>query len=216
MEKNIQITNYCRILPNQVFLNGNVVFESAEKPVEMHRFFADIYHWMGIDYRKFYKMDALSKAGFLASELLLKDFNKEQPKEDMGVILFNRSSSLDADDAYQQTIQDKDQYFPSPANFVYTLPNIVTGEIAIRNKIHGETAFYILPCFQAGLIEETITSAFCHSGLKYLLTGWVEIYGGEIDAFMMLCGAGKSEKGQIAFNAENIEKLYTKSLNKTY
>ena len=42
---------------------------------------------------------------------------------------------------FQETIQHADSYYPSPALFVYTLPNIVTGEIAIRNKYYGETSF---------------------------------------------------------------------------
>jgi hypothetical protein len=174
----------------------------------MHRFLSEIYHNLGIDYRKFFKMDALSKAGFLASELLLKDLDREQPKEDMGIILFNQSSSLEADEAYRQTIREKDDYFPSPAVFVYTLPNIVAGEIAIRNKIQGETAFYVAQNFQAGLIEEIARGAFHNSGLTYLLTGWIEIYKCEIDVCMMICES--AEKGLFVLNAENIEKIYDK------
>jgi len=176
----------------------------------MNHFLTEIYNWREIDYRKFFKMDALSKAGFLASELLLEDFDREQPKKNMGIILFNQSSSLEADKAYQQTISDPENYFPSPAVFVYTLPNIVTGEIAIRNKIYGETAFYISSRFQAGLIEEIATGVVYDYGLKYLLTGWVEIDKDEIDTFLMLCEVGA--QGQMAFNAKNIEKLYNKSL----
>jgi len=201
------IKRYCRILPNQLFLNGKILFESVQKPAGMHDFLSEIYNYLGIDYRKFFKMDALSKTGFLASELLLKDFDREQPKEDMGIIFFNRSSSLDNDEAYQQTIRD----FPSPAVFVYTLPNIVAGEIAIRNKIHGETAFFITQNFQAGIIEEMARGAFCNSGIKYLLTGWIEIYRGEMDVCMMLCEAG--ENGLFEFNTENIEKIYHNTLN---
>jgi len=124
----------------------------------------------------------------------------------MGIILFNRSSSLDADKAYQQTINDKDNFFPSPAVFVYTLPNIVTGEIAIRHKIHGETAFYITSSFQPAIIEEIGKAAFASSGLKYLLTGWIDVSNDKMDVCMMLCEADGKRK--MAFNAGNIEKLY--------
>src|SRR3712207_7060242 len=47
--------------------------------------------------------------------------------------------------AYEQTICHRAQFFPSPSVFVYTLPNIVTGEIAIRNHYHGETHFFVIP-----------------------------------------------------------------------
>jgi hypothetical protein len=198
------IKHHCRILPNRLILNGKLLFESAKKPFELVGFLSETYNFLGIDYRKFFKMDALSKAGFLASELLLKDFDREQPKEDMGIIFFNRNSSLDADEMYQQTIRD----FPSPAVFVYTLPNIVAGEIAIRNKIHGETGFYIMSHFQADTIYEIAKGALCNTDLRYLLTGWVEIYKGGIDVCLLLCEA--RENGQIRFNSKNIENIYAR------
>ena len=202
-----QITHFCRIFSNKVLLNDQLLYESADKQIEMLDFLSAIYNRLGIDYRKFFKMDTLSKAGFLAAELLLQDFDREQPKEDMGIILFNHSSSLEADKAYQQTIQDKDNYYPSPAVFVYTLPNIVTGEIAIRHKIHGETAFYITSRFQPALIEEFGKSAFAGSGLKHLLTGWIDVSNDEIDVCIMHCEVNGKRK--MAFNAKNIEKIYT-------
>ena len=191
-------------------MNGELLFESDQKRTDMNDFLSEIYNHLGIDYRKFFKMDTLSKAGFVASELLLKDFNREQAKEDMGIIFFNESSSLKADKVYQQTIQEKDNYFPSPAVFVYTLPNIVAGEIAIRNKIHGETAFFLLPRFQFTLIEETVKGVFINSGMKDLLVGWIEVGNNEMDVCMMLCATG--EEGVIEFNSENIENIYNKSL----
>ena len=190
----IQIKHYCRILPTEVLFDGKALYEFAKKPVETADFLSDLYNRLDIDYRKFFKMDTLSKAGFVASELLLKDFDREQTKEDMGIVFFNRSGSLESDKIYQQTIQDKDNFFPSPAVFVYTLPNIVTGEIAIRNKIHGETAFFVLPEFNAKRIETIVQDVCCHSGLKYLLTGWVEVENDEIDVCMMLCVAGEEEQ----------------------
>jgi hypothetical protein len=95
--------------------------------------------------------------------------------------------------------------------FVYTLPNIVTGEIAIRNKIHGETAFFVAPLFQPAAIEETVKGVFHNSGLKHLLVGWVEVEDDELDVCMMLCGS--DGEGHCEFNADNIEKIYYKSLN---
>ena len=97
------------------------------------------------DYPKFFKMDTLSRLGFMAAELLLQAEGAERfvPREDRAVILANRSASIKNDKDYLETISEGN-YYPSPALFVYTLPNIVTGEIAIRNKYLGETAFYVL------------------------------------------------------------------------
>ena len=101
------------------------------------------------DWPKFFKMDTLSKAGFVASELLLKKVGErrlegEEYTHNRAIVLFGSTASLCADRNYQETIQDRDNYYPSPALFVYTLPNIVTGEIAIRNHWRGETSFYVL------------------------------------------------------------------------
>ena len=183
------IKSYCRIVSGRVTLKGEVYFESKDKQFSTHDFFSAVYERLGVDYRKFYKMDALSKLGFLASELLLKDIDRETPKEDMGIALFNRSSSLETDSRYQKTICDKNNFFPSPSEFVYTLPNIVTGEIAIRNKIYGETAFYVVDDFQENILNEAIENMMNFAGMKRVLAGWTEVdaFTGEYNAFMVLC-----------------------------
>ena len=94
------------------------------------------------DYPKFYKMDMLCRLGFVASELLHRQLSKPLD-ENTSVVLFNRSSSYTADVAHQASIADPDNFFPSPSVFVYTLPNILTGEVAIRHKYYGETTFYV-------------------------------------------------------------------------
>ena len=58
--------------------------------------------------------------------------------------------------------------------FVYTLPNIVTGEIAIRNKYHGESSFILLPEKSENAMDQAIERAFLDSETTSVLTGWVE------------------------------------------
>lgn len=181
------IHTYCTINPEGVNLNGATCFVSDPAPLPMRDFFVAVYHRLNIDYRKFYKMDALSMLGFLGAEWLLKGFDREQPKEDMGIVLFNRSASLEADAAYQTTIRDEENFFPSPAEFVYTLPNIVTGEIAIRNKIFGETMFYVLPAFQPETICTIVDDTLTATGMRYVLAGWTEVNGDTFDGRMLLC-----------------------------
>lgn len=143
----------------------------------------DVYRSKIGDYPKFFKMDALCKVGFVASELLLKaetDGEISQRKAHgtsiRAVLLFNRSGSLNADTKYQATIQEADNFFPSPAIFVYTLPNIVTGEIAIRNLYYGETNFIVLDCMDLHTIDEQIANVFQDSETESVLTGWVDCY----------------------------------------
>lgn len=131
------------------------------------------------DWPKFYKMDTLSKAGFVATELLLRKLDEhrcdgEEFIRSRAIVLFGSTASLCADRNYQETIQDKDNYYPSPALFVYTLPNIVTGEIAIRNHWRGETSFYVLEAPDAAQMAFHLTCAFQDADTESILAGWVD------------------------------------------
>ena len=127
------------------------------------------------DYPKFYKMDGLSKLGFLASELLMKCEQDEQPSENeqRAIILFNHSASIDTDLHYLASIQHED-YYPSPSLFVYTLPNIVTGEIAIRHHLHGETSFYSLASRNEQLITQIQQATLSDQATTSMITGWID------------------------------------------
>ena len=140
---------------------------------------SELYRTHVADWPKFFKMDTLSKVGFLASELLLKECGEkrldgEEFSLKRAIILFGTTASLCADRNYQETIQDKDNYYPSPALFVYTLPNIVTGEIAIRNHYRGETSFYVLDGYDAAAMAFHIQCAFQDSVTDSVLAGWVD------------------------------------------
>lgn len=136
----------------------------------------ELYHKEVGNYPKFYKMDCLSKLGFIASELLLQAEGKERFKEDesRAVILFNRSSSIVSDKAHQTAISDSGNFFPSPSVFVYTLPNIVTGEIAIRNKYYGETSLYILSERNEELMKKILKASFQDNSTQSIITGWID------------------------------------------
>lgn len=134
-----------------------------------------LYRQHANDYPKFFKMDTLCRLGFIATELLLQAEGAERfvPTEDRAVILANRNASIKNDTDYLKTISEQD-YYPSPALFVYTLPNIVTGEIAIRNKYMGETAFYILdtPDQLMPIVETTLNTPY--STLNSAIAGWCD------------------------------------------
>jgi len=132
----------------------------------------DVYRTQIGDYPKFFKMDLLCRVGFVASELLLQQEGVERfvPRDNRAVVLAGRSGCIHNDRAYEATIQP-DNYFPSPSLFVYTLPNIVTGEIAIRNKYLGETMYYALQEEEQllPLIEATLSDK-----ISSVLGGWIE------------------------------------------
>ena len=170
-------TYHVRITPEGAWLDGRLLPVKGE-PNEKS-LLTTIYKQMIGDYPKYYKMDGLCRLGFIASELLLQAEKTEETsikelQRSRGVVLFNRSSSISSDKKYLASIADKDNYYPSPSVFVYTLPNIVTGEIAIRNGYHGETSFYILPEKNEEQMQTLIQTAFLDSQTTSLLTGWID------------------------------------------
>ena len=169
------IQHHVHITPQAVEVDGRPLDHEGEGADLL----TDLYKRYIADYPKYYKMDLLSRLGFVASELLLKAERKLtldhlQFTHDRAVILFNHSSSIQADRNYQASIEDPDNYFPSPSAFVYTLPNIVTGEIAIRNGYQGETSFYILPCKDESLMQTIIKASYLDHQTQSTLCGWLD------------------------------------------
>ena len=128
------------------------------------------------DYPKYFKMDILCKLGFIAADLLLQTEGKVrfEPCEDRAVVFFNRSSSLHADKSFESNISNRASFYPSPAVFVYTLPNIVTGEIAIRNKYYGETNFIVTENRDESIVENIIDGVLTDEMTTSVITGWLE------------------------------------------
>lgn len=175
-------THTIRITPEEVVLDHQKLWEGnqnaneklgEQEGQEHHSLLTTLYKQMIGNYPKFYKMDGLSRLGFVASEILLNAEKGETDKE-RAIIFFNHSSSIASDRNYKESINDKDNYFPSPSIFVYTLPNIVTGEIAIRNHFHGETSFFILPDKDKRMMEEILQASCRDDQSKSFLTGWID------------------------------------------
>lgn len=168
-------THTIRITPEEVILDQQKLWERKEEQEgqEHHSLLTTLYKQMIGNYPKFYKMDGLSRLGFVASEILL-NAEKGETDEERAIIFFNHSSSIASDRNYKESINDKDNYFPSPSIFVYTLPNIVTGEIAIRNHFHGETSFFILPDKDERMMEEILQASCRDDQSKSFLTGWID------------------------------------------
>lgn len=203
---NFDIESYCRFTNEKVVVNNELLMQKGE-PGD---WLADIYHHIGMQYPKFFKMDRLCKVGTLAAELVLKDktFDHETVKADWAVILMNSASSLDDDRQYQETIRDRENYYPSPSIFVYTLANIVTGEIAIRHKIGGESSFYVFEHFDGARMDELVARAFDDNPeLNTLLCGWVDYDTDGCD--VLLCSFIRKESKESSENiAEYLNQLY--------
>lgn len=198
------ISSHCRLTSTRCFANGEELAINRASD----SFLNDVYRTLNVGYPKFFKMDNLCKAGFLAAELVLKgsSIDRVTPRNDVSIICINRSSSLDDDIAYQKTIECADSYFPSPSVFVYTLANIVTGEIAIRNKIQGESSFYIFEKFSALRMSSLIDMAFSDTEINHLICGWVEVLDKSVDVLMLLVDRNTSHGLEIT--DKTINNLY--------
>jgi hypothetical protein len=209
MKEKPVITGYCLIQDQQIVLSGNLLFRGNEK--KPGAFFTEVYKNFSLNYPKFYKMDNLCKLGFLASEFLLKDkeISTQYSGEDIGIFLYNAASSLDTDRNHQQSIQDRSAYFPSPSVFVYTLANIVIGEICIRHKIFGEGTFFIEACFSPVLMHDYISRLFQDDIVQCCITGWVELNENNYRGVLFLVEkTGPGKEGIAIFEPQIIEDIY--------
>ena len=149
-------------------------------------------------------MDNLCKLGFLAAEVLLKGNQhvKKYGETETGVVLSNSHASLDVDLKYVKTIHTG----ASPSLFVYTLPNIVIGEISIRHRFKGENAFFVFSQFDGNFITEYVNGLFENNLIKSCICGWVDILKEDYRAVLFLVEKGIPENG-TAFTADNLNQL---------
>ncbi len=135
---------------------------------------ADIYKQEIGNYPKFYKMDILSRVAFVAAEKALSNSPLKDEDKKPALILFNHSSSIESDRRFLATISRAEDFFPSPSAFVYTLPNIAAGEIAIRHQLLGETSFYILPEKDETLMQQILEATLGSTEARSVVSGWVD------------------------------------------
>jgi hypothetical protein len=209
------ITSYAHIKHNQVSVNGEIVFQSSSS-VSLAEFLSEAYKALGVSYPKFHKMDAQCKLGFLCAEFALKgtNFLTENDLSKTAIVLSNSASSLETDRVHKHSIDDKSNYFPSPAVFVYTLPNITIGELAIKYKITGENAFFVSEQLDADLLVN-YTEALMQSGSEAAVVGWVEVDGANFEAFIFLVQNTKNINKNSIFkplNQTSVITLYNQTI----
>jgi hypothetical protein len=212
------ITSYSHLHDNKVIVNGRIIFYQ-ENILKFADFVKTVFKQEQFIYPRFYKMDAISKLGFLATELVLKEKTIEgYLPEAMGIVLSNSSASLDTDIAHNETIKDRSSYFPSPSVFVYTLPNIAIGEVCIKNKIKGENAFLISEAFDGKLLFDYVNELFKSKRVEACLCGWVEVMANNCNAMVALVeNTGAALDGRssgfepMLFNEENLNLIMTRN-----
>ena len=185
--------------------DGIVLLKS---PTPINDFLISAYQHFQFNYPKFYKMDNLSKLGWLTAELLLQNsFDKsDYEPEDIGIILANANSSLDDDLKYYDTVAD----MASPSLFVYTLPNIVMGEISIRHRFKGEQAFFVQEEFNADFIYQQVTYLLDNSLMQACVCGWVDVLREDYKSGLFLVEKTKKDNAAL-FSAKNMDTIFKRS-----
>lgn len=179
-------------------VNGKTVFKTSE--TDFKSVMKAAYKKLIVDYPKFFKMDNLSKLGFLAAHVLLEN----EKEKNIALILSNKASSLDTDRTYQESIKNAEQYYPSPAVFVYTLPNICMGEISIKHKLYSENCFFVTDEFAPETLSTYANELLDSNKAEKALCGWVDVDNGKYNAFLYVV----AKKGTFVHSEAEINRLY--------
>ncbi len=207
------IVSWCKIKNNTVWLNGDkIAIDNIS--IDFQAFLVNLYKQLNLNYPKFFKMDNSCKLGMLAAEMAIRSnteiANSERDK--VAVFVSNNAASLETDRNHLKTITDKNNYFPSPAVFVYTLPNIIIGEIAIKHKFTGENAFFVTETFDEKLMYDYVSIAFTNNHTTDVVCGWINVDGIESEAFVYCvkkANFNEERKGlNLPHNLETIYQLY--------
>lgn len=198
------ISSYCHIVKDSISCDGSVFHAGENNAGDMLK---ESYTKLKLDYSKFYKMDMLSKAAFIGVEIL-KNQHPEISKyrdDEIACLFATKNSSANTDNKFINSYE-KDKV-PSPGLFVYTLPNILIGEIAIRNKWYGENLCVVQPKFDPDFIS-TYVNILLSKKSKACLCGWVNAIEENVECVLFFVEKTDSRNLNLLFNSETILNIY--------
>ena len=126
---------------------------------------------IGLSYPKFFKMDNLSQLGFLGAEMVLMR-SVESPKTMKLPWCMQTEVRVWKQTTFTESLESG---IASPAQFVYTLPNIEVGEICIKHKLYEENNFLISHRFDAQQMLNRYQALFDDNAAKTVLIGWTSL-----------------------------------------
>jgi len=189
--------SYLRIRDGRLSLNGRDVVSAPDA--------AAMYRELSYSYPKFFKIDALSKWAWLGAETLLRAGSGSWKYEGLdtrhiGLVLITLDGCLEADKRYAESMND----IPSPALFVYTLPNIMLGEICIRHGFKGEQLCLIADEFDAEALRFQAQDLLKNRHLSHCLFGWADAAGDYQDICLFWADAAAAD----SISAEWLQEIY--------
>ncbi len=178
---NTCITATCIIRPGTIWVNGTPHYKyNLPECTDAVAFAEHAYRSLGLTYPKFFKMDPVSKLGLLAADRLLSTPPSVAPPQ-RHLLLFGNTGSLMADWNHQRALNEGRTV--SPAVFVYTLPNIVVGELCIRHQFMGENGIFLTPAWQPQTALMMVNSLLTDDPAGQCVTGWIDVHFGGYEVF---------------------------------
>jgi hypothetical protein len=188
--------NWVRIRDGRLSRNGALLAKAPDA--------ASMYRELGCSYPKFFKMDALSKWAWLGAEALLRTEAgwryEATDLQNVGLVIATLDGCLEADKRYAESMET----IASPALFVYTLPNIMLGEICIRHGFKGEQLCLVADEFDAESLQFQAQDLLRNRHLNHCLFGWADAVGDHQD--ICLFWAPAAAAGSI--RAEWLQAMY--------
>ena len=158
------------ITPDGLTMDGKAV------PLESHgaALVTEIFKKFLADGSRFFKMDLYSRLAYVATSLLAKDSLEGCDPEEVALVVFTQNGSVLADRKHLSTFSNPEEFFPSPAVFINTLPNVVLGEIAVKNTIKGETTLVLLPGRDESAMNRIIDATLAATKPVVMICGWID------------------------------------------
>lgn len=165
-----EVVKRLRITPEGLWVDDQAVALEGRGPALV----TEIFKKYLADGSRFFKMDLYSRLAYVGTTLLAKDALEDAGSEDRALVIFTQNGSVLADRKHLSTFSHPDEFFPSPAVFINTLPNVVLGEIAVKNSIKGETTLVLLPDRDETAMQRIIEATVAATRPSVLICGWVD------------------------------------------
>ena len=199
------ITTYCHISNENLHINGENVKSFNSNSVK--EIISELYSDLDLKYSKFHKMDEISKIGFIGTEFIKKAYPEIEKygENDIALLFSNQRSSATTDIKFLDSY--KDGGIPSPSLFVYTLPNILIGEIAIRNKWFGENMFTVSKELDTNYFAN-YSNIVLKKNAEAAICGWINVDVNKIEAFFFFVTKKDLKQLNLPLNSENLKAIY--------
>lgn len=194
------IHHYLNWRKGKIYRDGVLCFEHCI--ADSADVLSTAYKSLNLAYPKFYKMDLLSRLGFLSLEWLQPELDTAKPYE-TGIICSTHYGSLEVDKAFNHSRET----FASPALFVYTLANIALGEICIRNKIKGPQVCLIEAETNAELLGEQAQNLLNRKRARNCIVGHLDARATTLFADMAWISVNE-KSNNIPLTTENLAGLF--------